>query len=111
MHKIVILGGAIMLDYKEKWQKTLKTVIPTYFLSYENHKNFNDAHRCTSMSSLETFCNIQKLNLLGFAEPPYNPYGAEYNLAVVFEEIENDYRIVWHHCSKTWFNMLENSAK
>lgn len=100
-----------MLEYAERQRKLLQISIPSYFLSYENHRNYNEAHQCLTMTELEMFCKKENLIFKGLAIPPYNPYGEEYNYAVVFEDIENDYRLIWHHCSRTWIKRIESSLK
>ena len=80
--------------------------LPTHLLSHSNHTNYSFANCTTSLQSFEQYCNEEKMNFLGIATPPYNPYGEDYNYAVVFELYEQDYEIVWHHCSRKWLNQF-----
>lgn len=86
------------------WKEKFSDFLPSYLLRYDNHTNFNYVHRCTRIVDLEHFCTNENVNFLGIAKPPYNPYGDEFNYAAVFEDINNDYEIAWHHCSRKWIN-------
>jgi hypothetical protein len=89
---------------REIWIEKLTEFLPSHMLNYENHTNDSFAQSSTSIHELERYCEIERLNFLGIAIPPYNPYGEDYNYAAVFEKIENDYEVIWHHCSKKWIN-------
>ena len=95
-----------MIDQKELWIEKFTEELPPHLLSYENHTNYSFANCTKSLSDLEYYCLEEKLNFLGISVPPYNPYGIDYNHAVVFEAIERDYEIVWHHCSRKWINQF-----
>jgi len=86
------------------WKEKFSDFLPSYLLRYDNHTNFNYVHSCTRIADLEYFCTNENVNFLGIATPPYNPYGDEFNYAAVFEDINNDYEIAWHHCSRKWIN-------
>lgn len=88
----------------EIWKEKFTEFLPSYMLTFENHTNFNYVHGCQKIADLTKFCTDENINFLGIAIPPYNPYGNEFNYAAVFEDISNDYEIVWHHCSRPWIN-------
>ena len=95
-----------MIAKKEIWIEKFTDFLPSYMLSYDNHTNETLSQCTTNIVSLQQYCDTERLNFLGIATPPYNPYGAEFDYAAVFEELDYGYRVVWHHCSRKWINQF-----
>jgi hypothetical protein len=95
-----------MINAKDVWVEKFTEFLPTHLLSYDNHTNESFANCSKTLSDLECYCREEKLNFLGIAVPPYNPYGEEYNYAVIFEAFDKDYEIMWHHCSRKFLNQF-----
>lgn len=95
-----------MLSERDIFIEKFTDFLPTHMLCYENHTNYSFTEPLQDIRELEMYCTSEHLNFLGLAIPPYNPYGEDYNYAVVFEQIDHDYEVMWHHCSKRWINRM-----
>lgn len=81
----------------------------SHYLNYNNHTNCPTVLRCDNYRHVMEILEDLDCNFLGISTPPYNPYGEEYNFAFVLEDRQNDYEIVWHHCSRRWLNKIAES--
>lgn len=96
-----------MEDFEKRiLEEKFSDFLPSYMLNYDNHTNFSYASNCSNITELNMFCLNENFNFLGIAKPPYNPYGKEFDFAVVFEDTSNNYEIIWHHCSRSWINQF-----
>ena len=95
-----------MLNDRTIFIEKMTEFLPRHMLSPQNHTVRSFCTRCETVREFENYCENENYNFLGITTPPYNPYGAEFNYAVVFEDKDNDYEILWHHCGKRWLNKL-----
>ena len=95
-----------MFDDRTILVEKMTDFLPRHMLNYNNHTNLSFCTRCETVRDFMNYCDNEDYNFLGITNPPYNPYGADFNYAVVFEDKNNDYEILWHHCSKRWLNKL-----
>lgn len=80
--------------------------LPAHMLNFENHTVRSFCLKCEDITGFNSYLDNEDYNFLGITTPPYNPYGEEFNYAVVFEDIKDDYKILWHHCSRRWINQM-----
>ena len=74
------------------------------YLTSRNHTNFSMASTSKNLKELKDYLSHYNLNFLGIAKAPYNNYGRHFCYCAVFEDIDNDYEILWHHVSDCWIN-------
>jgi hypothetical protein len=97
------------VNEKEIFIEKLTEQLSSHFLSYDNHTNAPTVLRCDSYRHVIDILEDLDYNFLGITTPPYNPYGEEFNFAFVMEDKQNDYDILWHHCSRKWLNKIAES--
>ena len=97
------------MNYKEIFIEKLIEPFSVSGLCYENHTNDCSVVKCDTWQEINYFLEERELNFLGIATPPYNPYGKHLNFAFVFEDKNDDYKILWHHVNDMWLDKIAKS--
>ena len=98
-----------MFSSKYIFIEKLTESFPDYHLHGENHTNYCIVTKCDTWQEVERCMEENNWNFLGISTPPYNPYGKHLNFAFVIEDIEDDYKILWHHVSDMWLDKIAES--
>lgn len=99
------------MDVKNLYREKFEDELPSHLVHYNNHSNYSFSNSTEDWIMLDRYCEENNINFLGITKAPYNPYGKEFEYAVVFEDINNDYEVFWYHTSKRWIEKMRKSLE